>query len=105
MDEAEVRWARVAPGTLIVATPERAFLAAPDASHLFQDPAPPPASEAATARLLDAAVGAAQRAAGPRQRPPELTALRWAYRLAGYYHTTHATPRLMAEAERRFAAA
>jgi hypothetical protein len=108
MGDAEVRWARVAPGTLIVATGERAYLASPDATDLpfaFLDPDPGPASLGATAKLLDAAVGAAQRAA-PRskQSPPALTPLRWAYRLAGYYHTTHATPRLMAEAERRFAA-
>ncbi|UQA57815.1 iron-containing redox enzyme family protein [Polyangium aurulentum] len=107
MGDAEVRWARVAPGTLIVATRERAFLASPDAADqpsAFLDPDPGPASLEATAKLLDAAIGAGQRAAPPRQSPPALTPLRWAYRLAGYYHTTHATPRLMAEAERRFAA-
>ena len=62
------------------------------------------AGVATTRRLLDGAIALAQRAAPAAAAPPPLSPLRWVWRLAGYYHLTHATPRLMAEAARRFAA-
>jgi len=54
--------------------------------------------------LLDGAVAAAFRFARAAAVPP-LTATRWAYRLAGLYHLTHSTPRLLDLAAERFAAA
>jgi hypothetical protein len=108
VDDGEVLWARLAHDVLVVATPTRSFLAdaGPVALHgAFLGPLDAPASPDVTRRLLDAAIGAAQRLGSRTQPAPPLTALRWAYRLAGYYHTTHATPRLMAEAAARFAAA
>lgn len=64
-----------------------------------------PGSLPTTRNLLDGAVGAGQRSVAPAEPPPPLTALRWAFRLAGYYHTTRVTPGLMEQARDRFAAA
>jgi pyrroloquinoline quinone (PQQ) biosynthesis protein C len=107
-----VEWATVAPGVIIVATADRAVLHRPDlpGQGAFSTPMRGPGSPATTKNLLDGAVGAGQRAAAQRLEerrltPPPLTLTRWVYRLAGYYRTTHATPRLMAEASARFAAA
>lgn len=55
-------------------------------------------------RRLDRAIAAAFPHARPDVVPP-LTPVRWAYRLAGLYHLTHDTPRLLELAALRFAAA
>lgn len=55
-----------------------------------------------TRLLLDSAIGAAQRLPMPALARPELSEARWALRLAGYFHTTNATSRLMPVAARRF---
>ncbi|PCC70097.1 hypothetical protein SAMN02745121_08542 [Nannocystis exedens] len=55
-------------------------------------------------RTLDRAVAAAFVHARPALVPP-LTPVRWAYRLAGLYHLTHSTPRLLGLAAERFEAA
>lgn len=131
-----VEWARVAPGKILVAASDRAWLHRPSGfgDTAFSLPMGPdvPGSPATTKNLLDAAVGAGQRAAAEEaQREREqreqreegeerkdqarghdqgalrqsvMTPLRWVWRLAGYYRTTHATPPLMTEASRRFAA-
>jgi len=107
-------WAAVTPGTVVVATAARAFLHRSDipGEGAFSTPMQGPGSPATTRNLLDAAIGAGQRAAADRLErpgelrpdPPPMTVHRWAWRLAGYYWTTHATPRLMTEAAARFAA-
>lgn len=51
-------------------------------------------------RLLDGLIAAA-RPARPATRPP-LSLHRWAWRLAGFYQTTHATPPTMAAAAEKF---
>lgn len=61
-----------------------------------------PGDRARTARLLEGVVAAAQRRVPRRTPPPKMSPIRWAWRLTGYYHTTHATPRMMAEAAARF---
>ena len=112
-----MEWAEVAPGCIVVATVDRIWLHTPVFSgqpDLFALPMEGPGSEATTRRLLDGAVGAAGRQKPPQaqaqqtqasQGTPPLTPARWAWRLAGYYQTTHATPRLMAAAAERFVVA
>lgn len=110
-----MEWAEVAPGSIVVATAERIWLHTPvfnGQPDPFALPMEGPGSEATTRQLLDGAIGAAGRRkpaqalqAQAAQATPPLTPARWAWRLAGYYQTTHATPRLMAAAAERFAAA
>lgn len=103
-----IEWAEVAPGRVVVATADRAWVHAPvftgqpDPFAIAMDG---PGSLATTRRLLDGAIGAAGRGAPRPAVGPALTPARWAWRLAGYYRTTHATPLLMAAAAERFAAA
>lgn len=103
-----MEWAEVAPGRIVVATAERAWVHVPvftGQMDVFALPMEGPGTEATTRQLLDGAIAAAGGGA-PRSAPrPPLTPARWAWRLAGYYCTTHATPRLMAVAAERFAAA
>ncbi|MCK6593093.1 MAG: hypothetical protein L6Q76_36525, partial [Polyangiaceae bacterium] len=111
MGKITIEWAEVAPGTIVVADEDRAWLHARSiggGSEPFSMPMQGPGSLATTRNLLDGAVGAGQRSVvlgAPGEPPPPLTELRWAFRLAGYYHTTHATPSLMEQAQARFAAA
>lgn len=105
MQESDLTWARIAPGKIVVATSTRAFLHE-DTSAFggpFSIPPEGPASLAATRFLLDGAVGAAQRE-GPAPPRRALTLAGWVHRLAGYFHTTHATPPRMIEAAERFEA-
>ncbi|ACY19266.1 iron-containing redox enzyme family protein [Haliangium ochraceum] len=102
-----VEWAEVAPGRVVVASSERAWVHTPVSFgqiDLFAEPMEGAGSAVTTRQLLDGAIAAAGRDAGPRGEAPPLSAARWAWRLAGYYRTTHATPRLMATAAERFAA-
>jgi pyrroloquinoline quinone (PQQ) biosynthesis protein C len=102
-----MEWAEVAPGCIVVATAERVWVHTPvfnGQPDPFALPMEGPGSVETTRRLLDGAIGAAGRAVR-RLAPPALTPARWAWRLAGYYQTTHATPRLMAVVAERFAAA
>lgn len=92
--------ARLDATTVLLATPERAWLG--DCEHPVS---PNSRSDVATARkLLDGALGAAWRRAPHAPPPPPLTRTRWVWRLAGYYHLTHSTPGLMNEAAARFTA-
>lgn len=121
-----MEWAEVVPGCIVVATADRIWLHTPvfnGQPDPFALPMEGPGSVETTRQLLDGAIGAAGRrkpAPAPQQAPsqtlqqappqapqgtPPLTPARWAWRLAGYYQTTHATPRLMAAAAERFAAA
>lgn len=102
-----VAWAQVAPGEVVVANAERAWLHRPDMHSPFAQPMTGPTDEATTAHLLDGAIAAGQRAglASVTAPPPPLTLPRWAWRLAGYYHLTTHTPSLLRHAGQRFAAA
>ena len=98
MQDSDITWARIAPGKIVVATSARAFLHE-DTSAFggpFSIPPEGPASLAATRHLLDGAVGVAQRE-GPAPPRRTLTLVGSIHRLAGYFHTTHATPPRMIE--------
>jgi hypothetical protein len=114
--ETEIEWAQLTPQTVIVATNECAWLHhldPLDSDDFFAQPMRGPGGLATTRNLLNGTIGAAQQMArgigqkgpSPNDSRPQLTEARWVWRLAGYYHTTHATPRLMAEAAVRFGAA
>ncbi len=60
---------------------------------------------AETRKLLNNAIVRAWYAVKSERRPPALTPTRWVWRLAGFYHLCHSTPRLMEEAQERFASA
>lgn len=96
-------WACVDAATVVYASPQRAWI---DRSGRAAATAQGrgPVDVAVARNLLDGAVAAAFRFARAAAVPP-LTATRWAYRLAGLYHLTHSTPRLLDLAARRFAAA
>ncbi len=102
-----IEWVKVELNKAVVATEERAWLHRLDNSgnDPFAEPMPETSGSRATTRqLLDGVIAVAQSLLPRTAARPVLTAERWAWRLAGYYHTTHATPRLMAEAAGRFAA-
>lgn len=103
-----LEWVRVTPAVVVVATDEHVWLHQVktfDPSDPFIQPMRCEGSFATTCNLLDGVICAAQRSIAKVESTPPLTLGRWAWRLAGYYHTTHATPRLMTEAAERFAAA
>lgn len=60
---------------------------------------------AKTRKQLDSAIVSAWHTVKTNRRPPALTPTRWVWRLAGFYHLCHSTPRLMDEAKKRFALA
>ncbi|MCI0392656.1 MAG: iron-containing redox enzyme family protein [Acidobacteria bacterium] len=104
----EIEWAQLTAETVVIATSERAWLRLLDtfdSDDPFAQPMRCAGSLATTRNLMDGAISAAQQVISPNSARPQLTEARWVWRLAGYYHTTHATPRLMAEAAERFAAA
>lgn len=99
-------WAQVAPGAVVVATAERAWLHHPhNPTDPFWFPMTGVGDEASTARLLEGAIGAGLRAGRSTTPPPPLTRIRYIWRLVAYYHLTHHTPGLMRVAAERFAAA
>lgn len=100
---ARCEWIELAARTTIVASPERAWMFRGEA---LAAPAEPFAlttaeAEARTRRLFDGAIAAAFPVARPDAVPP-LTPVRWVLRLAGLYHLTHHTPRLLRIAGARF---
>lgn len=99
-------WVRLEAGAVVVATDAAAWVHRPSGwapDDPFLRPMETPGTPATTRNLLDGVIACAQPAVPPAS-PPAMTLHRWAWRLAGYYHTTEATPRLMAEAARRFTA-
>ena len=102
---AQLEWVQVAPMLVVVANQERAWLHQPHPAtdDPFAQPMQHAGSLPTTRKLLEGVIGAAQQAVSPTT-PPPLSLPRWVWRLVGYYHTTHSTPRLMAEAAERFAA-
>lgn len=101
-------WARLDGQTVVVASPERAWLhtCSPfDVHDPFAGAMHGFGGVATTRRLLDGAIGAGLKAARRDGAIPTLTERRWIGRLVGYYHLTTHTPTLMREAARRFAEA
>ncbi len=97
-------WAHIAPGKVIVATEDRAWLYCPtSAEDRFAHPMKCTGSFATTQRLLDGAIAAAKYAVKSDVRPPALTTTRWIWRLASAYHLTSPVPQLMKDAAQRFA--
>ncbi|MEL6438179.1 MAG: iron-containing redox enzyme family protein [Cyanobacteria bacterium J06621_8] len=102
---ADVEWAHIAPGKVVVATEQRAWLYQPQSpEEQFAQPMMGQGSLTTTGKMLDTAIAAAQYTVNPDRRPPALTAIRWVWRLAGSYHLTHPVPQLMEEAANRFSA-
>lgn len=102
-----LEWARVAPDKVVVATADRVWLYQPssgNSSDLFAQPMNVAGSVATTQKLLDTSIILAKRAVSSSP-PPAFSLMLWIWRLAGQYHLTHSTPRLMEEAAQRFAAA
>lgn len=98
-------WIELAERTTIVASPERAWMHRGDALATSSERAAltTAEAEARTRRLFDGAIAAAFPLARPEAVPP-LTPIRWVLRLAGLYHLTHHTPRLLRVAAERFRA-
>jgi hypothetical protein len=59
---------------------------------------------AQTQKFLDRAIAYAWHTVKTDRRPPKLTSTRWVWRMAGAYHSSRHTSRLMEEAAQRFAA-
>ena len=101
----DFEWAQIAPGKVVVATPDRAWLYQPrSAEDSFARPMEGAGSFATTRKLLDTAIAAAKCAVKSEVRPPALSSTRWIWRLAGAYHMTSPVPNLMRNAAKGFAA-
>ena len=104
-DLANAEWAHIAPGKVVVATNERAWVYQPSSKDdRFARSMTGVGSKATTRKLLDTAIAAAKQAVESEVRPPELTSIRWVWRLASAYHLTHSVPQLMEAAAGGFAA-
>lgn len=102
---ANAEWAHIAPGKVVVATNERAWVYEPrSADDHFAKAMEGSGSPATTRKLLDTAIAAAKHTVKSEARPPALTSIRWVWRLASAYHMTHLVPQLMEQAARGFAA-
>ena len=102
---ADTEWAQIAPGKVVVATTERAWLYQPRSTDdPFAQPMSGAGSFATTRKLLDTAIASAKYAVTSDKRPPALTGTRWIWRLAGTYHQTSPVPNLMQLAAKGFAA-
>ncbi len=96
----------VAPHHVVVATPQRVMLHRPrltDPWDGYSSPMTGAGHPVTTRGLLDGAIASATSEKSLPKPPSSL--LGWVWRLVSLYHTTHATPRLMAAAAERFAAA
>jgi hypothetical protein len=109
-----LEWLEISTELTLVATATRAFLHVPQGfgSDPFQAPMQGNGDPETTHWLLEGAIIAAGRAfdtpsAGSSDSdsnaPVDVSAPHWAYRLAGYFHTTDATRRLLPLVRRRFA--
>jgi len=104
-DLANAEWAHIAPGKVVVATNERAWIYQPRSEDdRFARPMTVSGSFATTRKLLDTAIAAAKHAVKSEVRPPALTSTRWIWRLASAYHMTNHVPQLMKDAARGFEA-
>ncbi|MEL7074944.1 MAG: hypothetical protein AAGM46_03310 [Cyanobacteria bacterium J06582_2] len=105
IDLANAQWAHIAPGKVVVATDERAWVYQPRSEgDRFAQPMTGSGSFATTGKLLDTAIAAAKHTVNSEVKPPPLTSTRWIWRLASAYHLTCDIPQLMTEAAKGFAA-
>lgn len=105
LDLTNAEWAQIAPGKVVVATVDRAWLYQPrSADDRFAQPMEDAGSFTTTRKLLDTAIASAKYAVQSDVRPPALTSTRWIWRLAGSYHQTTSVPNLMKDAAKGFAA-
>jgi hypothetical protein len=95
-------WVELGPRMLLLADDHRVYLAR-DGRRPPADDAGASVSPARLQALLDGSIAAAFRHAREAEVPP-LTAIRWAFRLAGLYHLTHSTPPLLRHAAATFEA-
>ncbi|MEL6578381.1 MAG: hypothetical protein AAFQ14_01405 [Cyanobacteria bacterium J06621_12] len=103
-DLANAEWAHIAPGKVVVATDQRAWVYQPRSeSDRFAQPMTGSGSFATTGKLLDTAIAAAKQAISSEVRPPALTSTRWIWRLASAYHLTSHVSQLMEVAAQGFA--
>ena len=112
-----LEWLEISPSLTLVATATRAYLREPTAfgADPFREPMRGDGAPETTHWLLEGAIAAAGQAfreqrnalssASGSKQPARLGAAHWAYRLAGYFHTTDATRRLLPLVARRFAEA
>lgn len=111
-----LEWLQISPEMTLVASATRLFLHEPRAlgSDPFRVPMQGQGTPETTARLLEGAIALAARrfrgarteaTSGSSRAPFQLSPARWAFRLAGYFHTTRATRRLLPLIAQRFAAA
>ncbi|MCC0177169.1 iron-containing redox enzyme family protein [Waterburya agarophytonicola K14] len=101
----KLEWAQIAPGKVVVANSQRAWLYQPQSqSDRFARPMDCAGSFATTKKLLDTAIAAAKVAVKSDSRPPALTTTRWIWRLASAYHLTSPASRLFTDAAVGFAA-
>jgi len=104
-DLANIEWVHIAPGKVIVATDRRAWIYQPSSEEdRFARAMEGKGSVATTGKLLDTAIAAAKYAVKSDLKPPELTSIRWIWRLASAYHLTHPVGQLMEDAAKAFAA-
>jgi hypothetical protein len=106
-------WLEISPELTLVATATRAFLHVPQAfgADPFRAPMRADGSPETTHWLLEGAIAAAGRAfhaqrsaiAADHDSLEPVSSSYWAYRLAGYFHTTYATRRLLPLLRQRFA--
>jgi hypothetical protein len=103
---ANVEWACIAPGKVVVATAERTWLhrlKSTDDSDNFARPMSGEGNPLTTRNLLDGAIAAATLSIPSNSGSPALTQSRWLWRMAAAYQIAHVTPPLMEEASQRFA--
>ena len=101
----KLEWAQIAPGKVVVANSERAWLYQPQSTEdRFAHPMEGAGSFATTKKLLDTAIAAAKVAVKSDSRPPALTSTRWVWRLASAYHLTTPASQLFTDAAVGFAA-
>lgn len=99
-----IEWAEVAPGTVLVATVDRAWLHYLSPVDPFTQPMVGSGSIETTRRLLDAAIGLFQHQQLQKTAPP-LTVEGYVERVLACYHGGRATPPLLRRAAERFRAA
>lgn len=97
-----MEWAAVTTDVVVVATSQHQWVHPAGAWGPFAHPMTGPGTIPTTRALLDAAARTGWAAAGRTGGALPFTVLRWAYKLCGFYRTTHATPPLMLEAAARF---
>jgi hypothetical protein len=100
---ANLAWAEVDPGHVLIATRDRAWLHRLAPGDPFAHPMCDAGTPEATMTLLDAAIGAFQRQR-LRQIAPPLTVEAYVERLLDNYVAGHSTPRLLRRVADRFVA-